>query len=206
MWPFRKKENNVWEQAVKLMADVVDTIMGQTVSLYTDDKVLAERASESKVLDISLESSIFLTYVLDMILFRKRPDIRENIMLSMYRVISSAYDIEDIDGSGQLCIEDVINDRMSRYGMIARGAWKPSGYWWFGKTPNQDTLTQCLLLFGDYITYYRECEKLPIGDDIEPVILVSPLDCETLAVPFIVFQYLATATKQYINQLEGIVR
>lgn len=206
MWPFKKKENDVWEQAVKQMADTVDAVMGQTVSLYADDEVLAERASESKVLGVSLESSIFLTHVLDTILFRKRPDIRESIMLSMYRVISSAYNLEDIDEREQLRIEDVIDDRMSRYSMIARDTWKPAGYWWFGKKPNQDTLTQCLLLFGDYITYYRECGKLPLGDDAETVFLVNPLDCETLATPFIVFQYLAPAVKQYLVQLEKIVR
>lgn len=206
MWPFKRKEENVWERSARLLADAVDAVMGKTVSLYTDDDALSERASEAKILDISLESSIFLAHLLDMMLFRKRPDLRESIMLSMYRVISSAYDLEDIDRRARLHIEDIIDDRMSRYGMVARGVWRPAGYWWFGKAPNQDYLTQCLLLFGDYITYYRECGKLPLGDDIEPVILVNPLDCETLAVPFIVFQHLAPAAKQYIEKLGKIVR
>ena len=152
MWPFRKKESDIWEQVAKLMADTIDAVMEQTVSLYTGDDALAERATESKVMDISLESAIFLAFSLDMVLFRKRQDIRKSIMLSVYRVISTAYDMENIEGGEGVPIEEIVDDRMSRYGMIARGVWKPVGYWWFGKAPNQDALTQSLLLFGDYIT------------------------------------------------------
>lgn len=206
MWPFKRKEDDVWERSAKLLADAVDAVMGKAVSLYADDDALSARVSEAKILDISLESSILLAHILDMILFRRRPDIRESTTLSMYRVISSSYDLEDIDGRAQLCMDDVIDDRMDRYGMIARGAWRPAGYWWFGKAPNQDVLTQYLLLFGDYITYYREYGELPLGDDVEPVILVNPLDCEALAVPLIVFQHLAPVVKQYIEELEKVMR
>lgn len=194
---FKKKESRIWEEVVALMADTVDDIMGKVVDLYTGDEVLADRATEGKLLDISMESMMFLAHLLDLQLFRKRPDIRESIMRSIYNVFSGAYDVEDASS--------IIDDRMDRYGMIARGVWQPAAYWWFGKEMKQHPLVQSLALFGDYITYYRIYGNIPTGDDIEPVILVDALDCETLAVPFVVFQILSPAVNQYIDQLQEIV-
>ncbi len=196
----------MWEKSVSLLADTVDAVLGKVVDLYAGDDELAERTSEKKILDLSLECMIFLAYVLDLTLYRKRPDIRESIIKSMYQVIAGAYDLEKIDNRKGLRIWDIIDDRMSHYAMIARSVWRPAGFWWFGCAPKLDPMTQCLILFGDYITYFREYEKLPVGDDIEPAVLVDPLDCESLAVPFIVFQDLAPKVKRYIAELEKIVR
>lgn len=206
MWPFKKKEDEIWEKSVALITDTIDTITGRVIELYTGDKELAKRATEEIVLDIALESAILLVHVLDLILHSKRPDVREGITRSMYRVISGAYDTGDIDKREYLSIEHIIDDRMEHYSMIVRGEWAPTGYWWFGREMKQEPLIQCYTLFGDYITYFRECGELPIEDDIEPVILVNPLDCEALAVPFIVFQCLAPAVTAYIEKLQKIIR
>ncbi len=203
---FKEKESVVWEKSSTLIADTIDAVMGKTVELYTGDDALVERVSEAKVLDISLECAFLLMHILDLMLYKKRKDIRTSIMLSMYQTISTAYNVREIDEESDLQIQNIIDDRMERYGMITRGVWYPAGFWWFGTEMKKEALIQCYALFGDYITYFREYDAIPIGDDIEPVILVDPLDCESLAVPFIVFQILSKALEKYIEKLQKIIR
>lgn len=203
---FKRKENGVWEDIIRLIADTTDDVAGKATDLYMQDGDLLKYVSKEKLRDISFECALLLTHILDEVLVNRRPDIRVDTIQSVYRVIPEIYPLNEIARNAPYQSEDIIEDRMQRYGMIVRGEWNPAAFWWLGEELKEDNIIQCLALYGDYITFFRFYNDIPLGDDIEPVILVNPLDRETLAVSFIVFQILAPAVTAFEQKLDRIIQ
>ena len=203
---FKKSAKSIIKQLSSAMVDSVDNIMDKVISIYTNtDEELLERATPEKILDFSFETMVFCTHIADIVLFRRRPEIREDVIHCVYDSIAKSYDLLKIDMDFQHEPLMLIIDRMNKYACTVSKSYEPAMVWQLGETVPDDPFSMTLYLYGDYITYFREYGKIPYGEEISTFYLTDVLDCEFLVFYKIVYNVVVPEIHSYINQLDKII-
>lgn len=206
---FKRSKKAIWKYSLNLLADTVEAFMDKLITMYEQDAELSERMEKEKFMDIQLELCLLLVQLFNAVISAKASKIREELTSAMcFATVHSfnldTYNLDIIDPGIPYSITELLQDRIERYSMIPR--WKPTAYWWLGeKELSQKTHLQHFALFGDYITYYRVNKMIPIGNDIEAVVLVDPLDCETLATAFVVLELVYPAAMDFFSKLDDFI-
>ena len=181
--------------------------MDKVISVYTNaDEELLERATPEKMLDFSFETMVFFTHIADIVLFRRRPEIREDVLRSLYNAIAKSYDFLQIDSDFHHDPLMVIVDPMNKYASAVSKSYEPAMVWQLGEDVPDDPFSMTLYLYGDYITYFREMKKIPYGEEINETYLPDMLDCEFVIFYSIVYKIVMPETRLYISQLDKIIR
>lgn len=204
--PKKNREDVLLESLSDLLLKTVDSFSESLVSTYRSDNELIERMSDNVYVDYSFEAHLLLLHILDVILHNRASEQRERIISNLYNSINKTYNIIFFDASASASTMSYIQDRMENYGLILLEEIHPASFWWFGDELATDSITQCLAMFGDYVTYYRVNGVVPFSKDVSHISLIDPTDCEALVLPYIVFKILLPLILNYVNSIDDIIK
>ena len=202
----KSQEDNLLDSLNDLLLKTLNSFCESLASTYRSDNELKERMSDNAYVDYSFEAYLLLLHIMDVILHNKVSEQREKIISHFYNSINRTYNIKLFDTSASASILSYVQDRMENYALVLLKEKQPASFWWFGDELATDSITQCLALFGDYVTYYRVNETVPFSEDVNYISVIDPTDCEALALPYIVFKILLPLILNYVNTIDDIIK
>ena len=206
MWPFGNKAEKISKKLSSCFTNELVLNVEAIAEIYRTDSDLSERFSVSTVANFQLELiPLLYNFALVVLLNNRSDDIATKSLADLHNYIISSIDTRKFFPDIPVTIHSFLDDRMPRYSAVVNGHWRAAAYWWFGADLPDDLITQCLALFGDYVTYTRIMGRPAIGDEIEPAMLISPLDCEAAFLPAIINRLIRTNVSEYIKTLSNLI-